>query len=205
MARRVPDLQSAVWDVTVDETVRSYIVRLVRATRDHFDLFAGRQPARQPGPLQSGAGAGPPSTAATLCCPTTSSCWRPQSVLGHRLIVKPESALRGRESGDHACATSSRRSKFDVGAAGPRLRACSVARRKGSPLPAAARGVMRWAFCSLRYPRPVSVVASRIQSPFFLLPALHILWRLFRLPDVARAIAGRHILSARVHDARLFR
>ena len=37
-------MQSDLWDVTVDDTVRDYIIRLVRATREHYDLALGASP-----------------------------------------------------------------------------------------------------------------------------------------------------------------
>ncbi len=72
---QTPDLARQVWEVHVDDTVREYIVRLVNATRSQPDLLLGASPRaawRSTGPARRG----PRSTAATTCCPTTSSAWR---------------------------------------------------------------------------------------------------------------------------------
>jgi len=73
---RLLGLQRLVWEVHVDDTVRDYIVRLVTATRRHADLALG---ASTRGSLALFKGA------QALAAPA----------LAHRLIVRPESALRG--------------------------------------------------------------------------------------------------------------
>jgi MoxR-like ATPase len=86
-------LQRDVWEVHVDDTVRDYIVRLIHATRAHPDLALGASP-RGSLALFKGAQALAalrgrefvlPDDIKTLAVPT----------LVHRLIVRPESALRG--------------------------------------------------------------------------------------------------------------
>ncbi|HHX44074.1 MAG TPA: MoxR family ATPase [Chloroflexi bacterium] len=93
---RVPALQSEVWDVTVDETVRSYIVRLVRATREQFDLSLGASPRGSLG-LFKAAQAWAAIHGRDFVLPDDVKLLAP-AILGHRLIIKPESALRGRRT-----------------------------------------------------------------------------------------------------------
>lgn len=87
-------LQQGVWDVHVDDTLQDYIVRLVAATRNHPDLTLGASPR------------------ATLALFKTTQAlaavrgrdhvlpddvkYLTTSALAHRLIVRPESELRGR-------------------------------------------------------------------------------------------------------------
>jgi MoxR-like ATPase len=90
---RLLDLQRLVWEVHVDDTVRDYIVRLVGATRDHADLALGASPrgslalfkAAQALASLRGRDYVLPDDVKVLAVPT----------LVHRLIVRPESALRG--------------------------------------------------------------------------------------------------------------
>jgi MoxR-like ATPase len=90
---RLLDLQRVVWEVYVDETVREYVVRLVHATRDHADLALGASPrgslalfkAAQALASVRGRDFVMPDDVKALVIPT----------LAHRLIVRPESALRG--------------------------------------------------------------------------------------------------------------
>jgi MoxR-like ATPase len=90
---RLLELQRTVWDVHVDDTVRDYVVRLVHATRTHGDLALGASPrgslalfkAAQALAVLRGRGFVLPDDIKTLAQPT----------LVHRLIVRPESALRG--------------------------------------------------------------------------------------------------------------
>jgi MoxR-like ATPase len=95
-ATRLLALQSELWDVTVDETVRSYIVRLVRATREHHDLALGASPRGSLG-LYKAAQALAAIRGRDFVLPDDVKLLAPV-VLGHRLIIKPESALRGRNA-----------------------------------------------------------------------------------------------------------
>ena len=90
---RVLELRRQVWEVHVDDTVRDYAVRLVHATRSHPDLALGASPrgslalfkaARAYAALQ-GRDYVIPDDVKRLALP----------VLAHRLIVRPQSALRG--------------------------------------------------------------------------------------------------------------
>jgi MoxR-like ATPase len=87
------DLQPVVWEVHVDDTVRDYVVRLVHATRAHGDLALGASPrgslalfkTAQALAVLRGRDYVLPDDVKRLAIPT----------LAHRLIVRPESALRG--------------------------------------------------------------------------------------------------------------
>jgi MoxR-like ATPase len=90
---RLLDLQPVVWEVHVDDTVRDYVVRLVHATRAHGDLALGASPrgslalfkTAQALAVLRGRDYVLPDDIKHLASPT----------LAHRLIVRPESALRG--------------------------------------------------------------------------------------------------------------
>ena len=86
--------QHEVWGVHVEASVRDYILALVRATREHPDLTLGASP-RGALALYKGAQALAslngrdfviPDDVKTLAIPT----------LAHRVILRPEAALRGR-------------------------------------------------------------------------------------------------------------
>jgi MoxR-like ATPase len=90
----LPDLQRQVWEVHVDDTVRDYAVRLVHATREHTDLALGASPRGSLALFK---------TAQALAAVRGRSYVLPDDVkplvrpaLAHRLIIRPESALRGR-------------------------------------------------------------------------------------------------------------
>ena len=90
---RLLALQRQVWEVHVDDTVRDYIVRLVHTTRNHPDLALGASPrgslslfkTAQAWAALRGRDFVLPDDVKLLAAPT----------LVHRLIVRPESALRG--------------------------------------------------------------------------------------------------------------
>ena len=88
------DLQKQVWELHVDSTVREYILKLIHATREHPDLALGASPrgsltlfktAQAYAALQ-GRDFILPDDVKKLVIPS----------LAHRVIVRPESALRGR-------------------------------------------------------------------------------------------------------------
>jgi len=91
---RLPDLQAAIWGVHVDDTLRDYIIGLANATRRHPDLALGASPratfalfrASQAFAALAGRDYVLPDDIKVLA----RSVWR------HRLLVRPESALRGR-------------------------------------------------------------------------------------------------------------
>ena len=90
---RLLDLPRLVWEVHLDDTVRDYIVRLVTATRRHADLALGASTrgslalfkAAQALASLRGRDYVLPDDVKALAVPA----------LAHRLIVRPESALRG--------------------------------------------------------------------------------------------------------------
>jgi len=90
---QVLDLRRQVWEVHVDDTVRDYAVRLVHATRSHPDLALGASPrgslalfkTAQALAALGGRDYVIPDDVKRLALP----------VLVHRLIVRPQSALRG--------------------------------------------------------------------------------------------------------------
>jgi MoxR-like ATPase len=86
-------LQRLVWDVHVDDTVRTYVVKLIHATRDHPELALGASPRGSLALFK---------TAQALAALRGRDFVMPDDVKGlvvptlvHRLIVRPESALRG--------------------------------------------------------------------------------------------------------------
>jgi MoxR-like ATPase len=90
-------LQREVWEVHVDDTVREYIVRLIHATREHPDLALGASPRGSLALFK---------TAQALAALRGRDFVLPDDVkplavpaLVHRLIVRPESALRGYTAG----------------------------------------------------------------------------------------------------------
>lgn len=89
-------MQPQVWDVTVDDTVSQYIVRLIRSTREHYDLALGVSPRGSLG-LFKAAQALAAIRGRDFVLPDDVKLLAPV-VIGHRLIIKPESALRGRDS-----------------------------------------------------------------------------------------------------------
>jgi MoxR-like ATPase len=93
---RLPELQAVVWGIHVEDTLRDYIVRLATATRRHADLALGASPratfalfrAAQAAAALAGRDYVVPDDIKALVRPV----WR------HRLLVRPESALRGRNA-----------------------------------------------------------------------------------------------------------
>ena len=86
-------MQPEIWDVTVDETIRAYILRLVRASRAHRDLVLGASPRASLG-IYRAAQALAAIRGQDYVLPDYVKEIAPL-IMGHRLLVKPESALRG--------------------------------------------------------------------------------------------------------------
>lgn len=91
------DLHDAVTDVHVDESLERYILAIVRATRSHSDVALGASPRGSLALYK---------TAQALAALRKRDYVIPDDVkrlvplaLAHRLIVKPESQLRGRTAG----------------------------------------------------------------------------------------------------------
>jgi len=90
----LPELARQVWEIHVDDSVVDYIVGMVQATRQHPDLTLGASP-RGSLALFKGAQALAAIRGRDFVKPDdVKELARP--ALSHRLIVKPESALRGR-------------------------------------------------------------------------------------------------------------
>jgi MoxR-like ATPase len=93
-ADALPELARGVWEVHVDETVEEYIVRLVQATRRHPDLALGASP-RGSLALFKTCQALAALRGRDYVLPDDVKTMLPLT-LTHRLLLKPESALRGR-------------------------------------------------------------------------------------------------------------
>ena len=95
---RLPELQRAVWGVHVEESLRGYLVRLAAALRGHPDLALGMSPratlalfrASKAYAALQGRDYVTPDDLKHLAGP----------VLRHRLLLRPESALRGRSAAE---------------------------------------------------------------------------------------------------------
>ena len=89
-------LQHLIWDVHVEASVRDYVLAVVRATREHPDLTLGASPrgalalykAGQAYAAMRGRDYVIPDDIKALAVPT----------LAHRIILRPEAALRGRSA-----------------------------------------------------------------------------------------------------------
>ena len=87
-------LQPQVWDVHVDETLEAYIVRLAAATRQHPDLALGASP-RASLALYKSAQALAALRGRDHVLPEDIK-YLVEPALAHRLIIRPEAALRGK-------------------------------------------------------------------------------------------------------------
>jgi MoxR-like ATPase len=94
----VPHLAEQVWAVRVDETVRTYIIDLVGATRSHADLALGASP-RGSLALYHAAQARAALDGRAYVLPDDVQALAPLA-LPHRCILRPDSALRGRTATD---------------------------------------------------------------------------------------------------------
>ncbi|MGW8249435.1 MAG: AAA family ATPase, partial [Anaerolineales bacterium] len=91
---RLLEMQRLVWEVHVDGSLQDYLLHLVTATRDHPDLLLGGSPRASLALFKSAQALAAvrgrdhilPDDLKYLASP----------VLLHRLIVRPESELRGR-------------------------------------------------------------------------------------------------------------
>ena len=91
---RIPELARLVWNVHVDETIRDYIVQIVMATRQHKDLILGASP-RGSHALYRGMQTYAALQGRDYVLPDDAKHLA-QSVLSHRCLLHPESALRGK-------------------------------------------------------------------------------------------------------------
>ena len=92
----IPLLAEQVWQVHVDDSLRTYIVALIQATRRHPDLTLGASP-RGSLALYRGAQARAAVKGRDYVLPDDVQAIT-SLALPHRCIVKPESALRGRSA-----------------------------------------------------------------------------------------------------------
>jgi len=91
---QLPELQTAIWGIHIENSLRDYIIRLANATRQHADLALGISPratfalfrAAQAAAALAGRDYVIPDDIKTLALPV----WH------HRLLLRPESSLRGR-------------------------------------------------------------------------------------------------------------
>jgi MoxR-like ATPase len=90
----LPALARLLWSVHVDDTVRRYVVRLVFATRRNRDLLLGASP-RGSHALFRGAQAYAALNGRDYVLPDDVKSLAP-GILGHRCLLHPESALRGK-------------------------------------------------------------------------------------------------------------
>lgn len=91
---RIPELARLVWTVHVDETIREYIVQIVMATRQHKDLILGASP-RGTHALYRGMQTYAALQGRDYVLPDDAKHLA-QSILSHRCLLHPESALRGK-------------------------------------------------------------------------------------------------------------
>jgi MoxR-like ATPase len=87
-------LQRLVWDIHIDETLQDYIIRLVGTTREHPDILLGASP-RASLALYKTAQALASIRGRDHVIPDDIKFLAPYT-LTHRLLIKPESELRGR-------------------------------------------------------------------------------------------------------------
>jgi MoxR-like ATPase len=90
----LPKLTRDIWEIHVDETVERYVVRLVQATRQHPDLALGASP-RGSLALFKTSQALAALQGRDYVLPDDVKTMMPLALI-HRLLLKPESALRGR-------------------------------------------------------------------------------------------------------------
>ncbi|MCL4833117.1 MAG: MoxR family ATPase [Caldilineaceae bacterium] len=91
-----PQLAESIWQVTVAESVRQYIVDLVQATRKHGELALGASP-RGALALYRGSQARAALRGRDYVLPDDVQALAPLA-LPHRCIVRPDAALRGRRA-----------------------------------------------------------------------------------------------------------
>lgn len=89
-------LQSEIWDVHLEETLQDYIVHIVNATREHPDLALGASP-RGSLALYKTSQAKAAIAGRDFVIPDDIKALVPVTLI-HRLIVKPEAELRGRNA-----------------------------------------------------------------------------------------------------------
>ncbi len=94
----VDSIKPLVWDVHVDETVVDYLIRLVEATRNHPDLLLGGSPRASLALYKAGQALAALNGRDHVLPDDIKALARP--VLAHRIMLKPQAALRGTTSTD---------------------------------------------------------------------------------------------------------
>jgi MoxR-like ATPase len=95
--QQLPELTRLVWEVHVDETLDQYIVQLIDATRQHPDLALGASPRGSLALFKTSQGLAA-IRGRDHVAPEDVKTMAPLT-LTHRLLVQPESGLRGRTAG----------------------------------------------------------------------------------------------------------
>jgi MoxR-like ATPase len=93
-AAAMTDMQHAIWEVHVDDSLQDYLIALANATRAHSDLALGASP-RATLALFRAAQALAAVRSRDHVLPDDIKFLSP-CVLAHRLVVRPEAELRGR-------------------------------------------------------------------------------------------------------------
>ena len=94
----VDRIKPLVWEVHVDETVVDYLIRLVEATRNHPDLLLGGSPRASLALYKAGQALAALNGRDHVLPDDIKALARP--VLAHRIMLKPQAALRGITSSD---------------------------------------------------------------------------------------------------------
>jgi len=89
-------LQKKIWEVNVDDTARDYILAFAQATRKHNDLALGASPRGSLALFKTSQAYAALQGRDFVVPDDVKQLVRP--CLAHRLIVRPESSLRGRTS-----------------------------------------------------------------------------------------------------------
>ncbi|MBG0787750.1 MAG: MoxR family ATPase [Anaerolineaceae bacterium] len=94
----VDRVKPLVWDVHVDQTILDYLIRLVDATRNHPDLLLGGSPRASLALYKAGQALAALNGRDHVLPDDIKALARP--VLAHRIMLKPQAALRGITSAD---------------------------------------------------------------------------------------------------------
>ncbi|QRN83600.1 MoxR family ATPase [Chloroflexota bacterium] len=94
----VDQIKPLVWDVHVDQTIVDYLIRLVEATRNHPDLLLGGSPRASLALYKAGQALAALNGRDHVLPDDIKALARP--VLAHRIMLKPQAALRGITSAD---------------------------------------------------------------------------------------------------------
>lgn len=93
---KLAEFSKMVWDVHVDETILAYIVALIQATREHNDLLLGASPRGSLGLYRAAQAYAALQERNHVLPDDVKHLAHP--ILAHRCLLRPESALRGRDA-----------------------------------------------------------------------------------------------------------